>query len=229
VAERLNTMSAAAGGTFCTFLFLFVDLLAFLYLLIYSSSAIFCFLGYADFTEVSSSTLQPDNDPLMAAVSLLEANWIFVREIFELVNRVLTRIFVGLWPKQKAEVPDNDVKKLAQAFDTTEDPILHMKGLSLKRGAEGAIALSYAYGEEIDWEKVSSSHGRSCSELKAFFEKAKRFAPGIVAMISPSVASAASSTPIPSTLATSGSLPPPNAGAASATTFSTADRGAEVA
>jgi hypothetical protein len=59
-------------------------------------------------------------------------------------------IFVGLWPKQKAEVPDNDVKKLAQAFNTTEDPILHMKGLSLKRGAEGAIALSYAHGEEID-------------------------------------------------------------------------------
>jgi hypothetical protein len=49
----------------------------------------------------------------MAAVSLLEANWISVREIFELVNRVLTRIFVGLWPKQKAEVPNNDVKKLA--------------------------------------------------------------------------------------------------------------------
>jgi hypothetical protein len=204
-------------------------LLAFLYLLIYSSSTIFCFCGYADFTEVSSSTLQPDNDPLMAAVSLLEANWISVREIFELVNRVLTRIFVGLWPKQKAEVPDNDVKKLAQAFDTTEDPILCMKGLSLKRGAEGAIALSYAHGEEIDWEKVSSSHGRSRSELKAFFEKAKRFAPGIVAMISPSAASAASSTPISSTPATSGSVPPPNAGAASATPTSAADREAEVA
>jgi hypothetical protein len=49
----------------------------------------------------------------MAAVSLLEANWISVREIFELVNRVLTWIFVGLWPMQKAEVPDNDVNKLA--------------------------------------------------------------------------------------------------------------------
>jgi hypothetical protein len=165
----------------------------------------------------------------MAAVSLLEANWISVREIFELVNCVLTRIFVGLWPKQKAEVPDNDVKKLAQAFDTTDDPILHMKGLSLKRGAEGAIALSYAHGKEIDWENVSSSHGRPRSEQKAFFEKAKRFAPGIVAMISPSAASAASSTPISSTSAMSGSVPPPNAGAASATPTSTVDREAEVA
>jgi hypothetical protein len=102
VAERLNTISAAAGGTYYTFLFLFVDLLALLCLLIYSPSAVFCFLGFAKYTEVSISTLQPDNDPLMAAVNLLEANWISVWEIFELVNHVFTRIFVGLWPKQKA-------------------------------------------------------------------------------------------------------------------------------
>jgi hypothetical protein len=122
--------------------------------------------------------------------------------------------FVRLWPKQKVEVPNNDVKKLAQAFDTTDDPILQMKGLSLKRGAKGAIAFSYAHGEEIGWEKVGSSHGRSQSELKAFFEKAKRFAPTIMVMISPSAASAASSTPVSSTPAMGESVPPPNAGAA---------------
>jgi hypothetical protein len=86
----------------------------------------------------------------MAAVNLLEANWISVHEIFELVSRVLTRIFVGLWPKQRAEVPDNDLKKLAKALDTPDNPILLMKGRSLKRGAEGAIALSYAHGEEVN-------------------------------------------------------------------------------
>jgi hypothetical protein len=47
-------------------------------------------------------------------------------------------------------VPDNDLKKLAKAFDTTDDPILLMKGLSLKRGAEGAITLSYAHGKEVN-------------------------------------------------------------------------------
>jgi hypothetical protein len=165
----------------------------------------------------------------MAAVSLLEANWISVQEIFELVNRVLTRIFVGLWPKQKAEVPNNDVKKLAHAFDTTENPILQIKGLSLKRGAEGAIAFSYAHGAEFDWEKVGSSHGRARSELKAFFEKAKKFAPAIVAMISPSVASAASSTPAPSIPVTNESAPPPTTGAASATPSSATEQDAEVA
>jgi hypothetical protein len=104
-----------------------------------------------------------------------------------------------------------------------------MKGLSLKRGAEGAIAFSYAHGEEVNWEKVSSSHGRPRSELKAFFEKAKKYAPGIVSMISPSTASATATTPISSTPATSGSVPPRNAGAASATPTSAADREAEVA
>jgi hypothetical protein len=96
----------------------------------YSFSAIFCFLGFVEYTEVSMSTLQPDDDPLLAAVSLLEANWISVQEIFELVNRVLTRIFVGLWPKQKAEVPD--LKNLAKAINTPDNPILLMKSLSLK-------------------------------------------------------------------------------------------------
>jgi hypothetical protein len=33
-------------------------------------------------------------------------------------------MFVGLWPKKKAEAPKDDLKKLAKAFDTTEDPIL---------------------------------------------------------------------------------------------------------
>jgi hypothetical protein len=64
-----------------------------------------------------------------------------------------------LWPKQKADVPAADRKKLATAFDTPEDPILLMKSHSMKQGAEGAIALTYAHGEEVNWEKVSSSRG----------------------------------------------------------------------
>jgi hypothetical protein len=60
----------------------------------------------------------------MTAVNLLEANWISIQETFELVSRVLSRLFVGLWPKKKAEVPKDNLSKLANAFDTTEDPTL---------------------------------------------------------------------------------------------------------
>jgi hypothetical protein len=40
---------------------------------------------------------------------------------------MLTWIFVGLWPKKKADMPAIDLKKLAAVFDTAEDPILSMK------------------------------------------------------------------------------------------------------
>jgi hypothetical protein len=148
VIERLNKMSALAGGKYHAFPF-FVELPA----LMLADVCFFlclCFLGCVEHTGVSSSSLQPDDDSLMAAVNLLEANWISIQEIFELASRVLMRIFIGLWPKQKADMPDNDLKKLAKAFDTPDDPILVIKGRSRKRGAEGAIALTYAQGEEVN-------------------------------------------------------------------------------
>jgi hypothetical protein len=144
-----------------------------------------------------------------------------------LVNHVLARIFVRLWPKKKADVPD--LKNLAKAFNIDDDPILTMKGLSLKRGADGAIAFAYVHGEEVNWEKVGSSLGRPRSELKAFFEKVKKYAPGIVSMISPSAASTTDTTLISLTPATSGSMPPPDTGTASAMPTSAMDREAEVA
>jgi hypothetical protein len=102
-----------------------------------------------------------------------------------------------LWPKKKAEVPKDNLGNLAKAFDTTEDPTLQLKGLSLKRGAEGAITLSFAHGADFDWEKMNSPHGRTRDEMKAFFEKAKKLAPALAAIISPSAASATSTAPPP--------------------------------
>jgi hypothetical protein len=189
----------------------------------------FCLLCYTEFTKLSLSTLQPGDDPLMAAVNLLEANWISVQEIFELVSRVLTRMFVGLWPKQKVEVPNSDLKKLAEAFDTTDNPVVQLKGLSLKRGAEGAIALSYAHGADFDWEKVSSPHGRTRSELKALFEKAKKLALALVSIISPSAASTTSTVPTSLTPAMEEPAPPSTAGAEFAMPSFATEQNAEVA
>jgi hypothetical protein len=226
IAKCLNQISALASGKYHAFLFL-----AYLLILLLADvcSLIFylCLFVSVENTRVSLVPLQPDNeDPLMAVVNLLESNWISIQEILELARRVLMRIFVRLWPKKKADVPTADLKTLAAAFDTAEDPILLMKSRSVKRGAEGAIALAYAHGEEVDWEKVSSSRGRPLSELRGFFEKAKKYAPGIVSIITPSVASLTST---PSTPATSVSMPPPSAGATSPAPSSAAEPAAEVA
>jgi hypothetical protein len=119
-----------------------------------------------------------------------------------------------LWPKKKADMPRDDLKKLAAVFETAEDPILSMKSRSMNRGAKWAIALAYSHVEEVNWEKVSSSRGRPLSELLGFFEKAKKNAPGIMSIITPSAASS-TSTPASLTPATSALMPLPNTGATS--------------
>jgi hypothetical protein len=137
-------------------------------------------------------------------------------------------MFVGLWPKKRADMPTADLKKLAAAFDTVEDPILLMKSRSVKRGAKGAIILAYSHGEEVDWEKVNSSRGRPLLELLGFFEKAKKYVPRIVSIITASAASS-TSTPASLTPATSASMPPPSAGATSPAPSSATEPAAEVA
>jgi hypothetical protein len=72
-------------------------------------------------------------------VDLLESNWKLVQKVLQLTCRVLMWIFVGLWLKKKEEMPVDNLKNLAKAFDTLEDPVLAMKGRSVKQGIEGVI------------------------------------------------------------------------------------------
>jgi hypothetical protein len=137
-------------------------------------------------------------------------------------------MYVALWPKKRADMPTDDLKKLAEAFDTVEDPILMMKSQSVKRGVKGAIALAQSHGEEVDWENASSFGAHPLSELLGFFEKAKKYVPGIVSIITPSAASS-TSTPISLTPAASASMPPPSAGADSSAPSTATEPAAEVA
>jgi hypothetical protein len=131
-----------------------------------------------------------------------------------------------LWPKKRAAVPKDDLSNLAKSFDTTEDPTLQLKGLSIKRGAEGAIALSLVHGTDFDWERVSIPHGRTRDEMKAFFEKAKKLAPALVTLISPPASSAASAAPPP---AVEDPVPLSTSGEESAVPSSATEQNAEVA
>jgi hypothetical protein len=185
--------------------------------------------GVAEKIGVSWKLWQPDTeDPLLAVMDLLESNWKLVQEVLQLTFRVLMQMFVSLWPKKKEEMSVDNLKKLVEAFDTREDPMLAMKGRSVKRGVEGAIALAQSYGKQVDSEKISSLHARPLLELLGFFKKAKEYAPDIVSIITPS---AASSTPAPSssTPAPSSSMPPPSAAADSSAPSTATEPAAEVA
>jgi hypothetical protein len=92
-------------------------------------------------------------------------------------------------------IPKDNLTELTKSFDRDEDPTLQLKGMSIKRGAEGAIALSLVHGTDFDWEKVSSPHGHTRDEMKVFFERAKKLAPALLTTISPSAASAVPAAP----------------------------------
>jgi hypothetical protein len=214
-----------AGGKYCAVVYLLI----FLFADACSLSLISVFCVFAECTGVPLVPLQPnDEDPLMAVVNLLELNWISVWEILELTRRVLSQMFVRLWPKKRADMPADDLKKLAATFDTIEDPILAMKSRLVKRGVEGAIALAQSHGEEVNWEKVSSSRARPLLELLGFFEKAKKYASGIMSIITPS-ATSSTSTLTSSTPAASALMPPPSDGAASSAPSTATEPAAEVA
>jgi hypothetical protein len=67
-----------------------------------------------------------------------------------------------------------------------------MKRMSVKRGVEGAIALAQSHGEEVDWEKVGASYAIPLVEMTEVFKKAKEYAPKLVSLILPPVASSTS-------------------------------------
>jgi hypothetical protein len=72
-----------------------------------------CLFLPAEKIGASLAPLQPvDEDPLMAMVNLLELHWISIQEVLVLTHHVLMWIFVGLWPKKKADMPADDLKKL---------------------------------------------------------------------------------------------------------------------
>jgi hypothetical protein len=227
VAEHLEKILALFGDKHRVVIFAF-----FLVLLvadIFSPSLVFVFCAAAEKVGLPLGLRQPDTkDPLMAAMDLLESNWKLVQEFLQLICRVLSQMFVGLWPKKRAEMPVDDLKKLVEAFFTVEDPVLTMKSRSVKWGVEGAIALAQSHGEEVNWEKVSSSRACPLSELLGFFEKAKKYAPGIVSIITPSAASL-TSTHTSSTPAASALMPPPSAGADSSAPSTATESAAEVA
>jgi hypothetical protein len=139
-------------------------------------------------------------DPLLDVVGLLESNCRNVRTILQCTRHVLPHLFSRLFLKKRKEMSTCNLRKLVEAFDTPEDPRIQVKLSSVKRGVEGTTALALSHGENIDWDKVSSSHARRLEEMKEYFSEAKRYAPNLVSLILPE--------PTPSTAMPSSSAPP---------------------
>jgi hypothetical protein len=74
--------------------------------------------------EVMKLHLESAKEPLLDSVNVLELNWRNVRDVLQQTRHVLPPLFVGLFLKKKDEMPVDNFRKLVEAFDTLEDPVL---------------------------------------------------------------------------------------------------------
>jgi hypothetical protein len=51
------------------------------------------------------------------------------------------------------DMPVGNLRKLVEAFNTKEDPVIKLKLSFVSRGVEGTIALTQSHGENVDWSK----------------------------------------------------------------------------
>jgi hypothetical protein len=130
--------------------------------------------------EIYKLCAEQSDDPLVDAVGVLECNCRNAWDVLQRTRHVLTRLFFEFFPKKKDDMPTMNLKRLVKAFDTIKDPMLQLKRLSMKRGAEGTMALSLSHGEQVDWAKVSSSQDCNPSKMKKFFVEAKKYSQRIV-------------------------------------------------
>jgi hypothetical protein len=74
--------------------------------------------------EIIKLHLDSTKDPLLDTIGVLESNWRNVRNVLQQNRHVLPRLFVGLFPKKKNDMPVGNLRSLVEAFDTLEDPVL---------------------------------------------------------------------------------------------------------
>jgi hypothetical protein len=72
--------------------------------------------------EIIKLHLDSAKDPLLDTVGVLESNWRNVRNVLQRTRHVFPRLFVGLSPKKKNDMPIGNFRNMVEAFDTLEDP-----------------------------------------------------------------------------------------------------------
>jgi hypothetical protein len=96
-------------------------------------------------------------------------------------------------------------------LDTSEDPMLPLKRLSTKIGAKVTMALAMSHGENVDWDKVSSSMAKDDDlkdvSIKAFLEEAKKYSSKMTALILPDDAPSTSAAPSASAMPAAATTP----------------------
>ncbi|KAK1610065.1 hypothetical protein QYE76_033738 [Lolium multiflorum] len=112
----------------------------------------------------------PDNDPLLDALSFLEFHGSEAREGIDQAKAGLSRLFPYFFPKK--EEPATFLN-LAKCFNPSEDLGLKMRHENMKVAVENTVALVADSQQTIDWAKVGDTEQIEQSRWKSLIKAAK--------------------------------------------------------
>ncbi|KAK1692508.1 hypothetical protein QYE76_009205 [Lolium multiflorum] len=112
----------------------------------------------------------PDNDPLLDAVSFLEFHGTEAREGIDEARTGLSRLFPYFFPKK--EEPATFLA-LAKCFNPPEDLGLKMRHENMKVAVESTVALVADSQQTIDWAKVGDTEQIEQAKWRSLIKAAK--------------------------------------------------------
>ncbi|KAK1607094.1 hypothetical protein QYE76_030767 [Lolium multiflorum] len=112
----------------------------------------------------------PDNDPLLDAVSFLEFHGTEAREGIDQAKAGLSRLFPYFFPKK--EEPATFLA-LAKCFNPPEDLGLKMRHENMKVAVENTVALVADSQQTIDWAKVGDTEQIEQQKWRSLIKAAK--------------------------------------------------------
>ncbi|KAK1609795.1 hypothetical protein QYE76_033468 [Lolium multiflorum] len=133
----------------------------------------------------------PDNDPLLDAVSFLEFHGTEAREGIDEAKAGLLRLFPYFFPKKEAPAT---FLNLAKCFNTPEDLGLKMRHENQKVAVESTVALVADSQQTIDWTKVGDTDQIEQLKWRSLVKAAKPNTKKILAYLGVKPASTPSSS-----------------------------------
>ncbi|KAK1618324.1 hypothetical protein QYE76_023841 [Lolium multiflorum] len=112
----------------------------------------------------------PDNDPLLDALSVLEFHGTETREGIEQAEAGLSRLFPYFFPKKKEPAT---FLALAKDFNPPEDLGLKMRQENMKIAVESTVALVADSQQTIDWTKVGDTQEMETTKWRSLIKAAK--------------------------------------------------------
>ncbi|KAK1631296.1 hypothetical protein QYE76_005611 [Lolium multiflorum] len=133
----------------------------------------------------------PENDPLLDALSLLEIHGDEARDGLAEAEAGLSRLYPYLFPKKEQPTP---FLALARCFNTAENLGLKLRQESLKVGVESTIALVVDSQQDIDWTKVGDTQEMETKKWQSLIKAAKPNSKKVLAYLGCKPTSAPSSS-----------------------------------